>query len=100
MYWEFCSPFSLLAQKAALESQIASARKEELGTAIDQAKALIAELSLTEDDIFGAEGKAASSKSGTKVAAKYRDPETGATWIGRGKAPKWIADKDRAQFAI
>lgn len=22
---------------------------------------------------------------------KYRDPETGATWSGRGRAPQWIA---------
>src|SRR5690606_8447450 len=24
------------------------------------------------------------------VAAKYRHPQTGATWTGRGKAPRWI----------
>ncbi len=25
------------------------------------------------------------------VAPKYRDPVTGATWTGRGKQPKWLA---------
>ena len=35
-----------------------------------------------------------------KVAAKYRDPNTGATWSGRGKPPQWIAGKDRTPFAI
>ena len=34
------------------------------------------------------------------VAAKYRDPVTGQTWTGRGKAPKWIDGKDRNQFVI
>jgi DNA-binding protein H-NS len=32
---------------------------------------------------------------------KYRDPESGATWSGRGPAPAWIANaKDRSKFAI
>ncbi|MDG0023655.1 H-NS histone family protein [Trinickia sp. Y13] len=33
--------------------------------------------------------------------AKYRDPETGATWSGRGPAPAWMANvKDRGIFLI
>jgi DNA-binding protein H-NS len=35
-----------------------------------------------------------------KVAPKYRDPATGQTWTGRGKAPKWIQNEDREKFAI
>ena len=31
------------------------------------------------------------STKGKKVAPKYRDPATGETWSGRGKAPKWLA---------
>ena len=30
----------------------------------------------------------------------HRNPATGETWTGRGKAPKWIQDQDRAQFLI
>lgn len=31
--------------------------------------------------------------------AKYRDPKSGATWSGRGRAPAWIASaKDRTRF--
>lgn len=34
-------------------------------------------------------------------APKYRDPKTGATWSGRGRAPAWLADgKDRTVFLI
>lgn len=34
-------------------------------------------------------------------APKYRDPETGATWSGRGRAPAWLADvEDRTSFLI
>lgn len=33
--------------------------------------------------------------------AKYRDPESGATWSGRGPAPAWLTNvKDRSKFAI
>lgn len=33
--------------------------------------------------------------------AKYRDPESGATWSGRGPAPAWMANaKDRTKFLI
>jgi DNA-binding protein H-NS len=32
---------------------------------------------------------------------KYRDPKTGATWSGRGRAPAWLASaKDRTAFLI
>jgi DNA-binding protein H-NS len=33
--------------------------------------------------------------------ALYRDPKTGATWSGRGRAPAWLAGaKDRSKFLI
>nr|WP_321968421.1 H-NS histone family protein [Burkholderia cepacia] len=36
-----------------------------------------------------------------RSAAKYRDPKTGATWSGRGRAPAWIKDaKNRDRFLI
>lgn len=31
---------------------------------------------------------------------KYRDPQTGKTWSGRGRIPKWIEGKDRENFLI
>ena len=37
---------------------------------------------------------------GEKVAAKYRNPETGDTWTGRGREPGWIKGKDRDDFAL
>ena len=49
---------------------------------------------------YSAKKRAPKTSAGGKVAAKYRDPATGATWTGRGVAPKWIAGKDRVQFAI
>ncbi len=109
----------LLAQKAALEKQIADFQKEKRGEAIAKVKALMAEYGLTAADIVGGRApKAAapapaaeaapakkSKAAGKKVAAKYRNPATGDTWSGRGLKPKWLAaaiasGKTLADFAI
>ena len=91
----------LLQQREQLEKEIQELRKKEMSDAVTQARALVAEFSLTMEDVFPpARGKRATS-TGNKVAPKYRNPETGDTWTGRGKAPKWIANEDnREKFAI
>jgi len=114
----------LLAQKAALEKQIAEFQKEKRGEAIAKVKALMAEYGLTAVDIVGgktvkaptaaaspaapAPAAAAAKKSkaaGKKVAAKYRNPATGDTWSGRGLKPRWLVaamagGKTLADFSI
>ena len=90
----------LLKQREDLEQQIQNARKNELADAVAKVRALVTEYELTADDVFPPARARASSSAGSKVAPKYRDPATGQTWTGRGKPPKWIADKDREQFAI
>lgn len=49
-------------------------------------------------------GRRAGIKAAAKPAtsaAKYRNPKTGATWTGHGRAPGWIANaKDRSKFLI
>ena len=87
------------AQLAALQAQREEIRQNELKSAIDQVRKLVADYGLTEQDVFPpARGRSASA--GAKVAPKYRDSATGATWTGRGKAPKWIEGQDREKFAI
>lgn len=112
----------LLAQKAALDKQIADAQREERASAIARVKALIADYGLTAADIgsvkpaAGARSAAAGDAraprlrrkgvgSGRKVAPKYRNPATGDTWSGRGLKPKWLsaelaAGRALADFAL
>lgn len=92
----------LLAQKAALEQQIAQARATEVSAAVSTVKQLITDFSLTAEDVFPTSGKKSGlgATKGTKVAAKYKNSETGETWTGRGKAPRWLDGKDRDQFLI
>lgn len=89
----------LLAQRAALEQQIAAARKAELAGAVQEIRKLIEAFGLTESDIFSS-AKQKRMNAGSPVAPKYRDPSTGQTWTGRGKPPTWIKDKDRSLFEI
>jgi DNA-binding protein H-NS len=88
----------LLKQREELEAKIAEARNAEVASAIAQVRQLVLDYSLTERDVFG--GVRTSSAKGSTVAPKYKDPVTGATWTGRGKPPRWIADKEREQFLI
>jgi DNA-binding protein H-NS len=90
----------LIKQKEALEAQIANTRQSELTDAISKVKAFVAEHGLTQKDVFGSSKGTKKSSSGGKVAAKYRDPSSGQTWTGRGKAPKWIDGQDRSRFQI
>ena len=51
------------------------------------------------------DGKKARGGSRAAVAPKYRDPETGATWAGRGLRPPWLtaamkSGKSLEHFAI
>ena len=89
----------LLARRQDLDAQIEALRKSESQDALATVRQLIAEFGLTQADIFPA-GRAKSPLKGNSVAPKYRDPQTGATWTGRGKPPLWIANQDRTQFEI
>ncbi len=81
---------TLLKQREALEQQIEEVRKEARADAIGTAKKLIAEFDLTAQDL----GLGGRAKGGKRKAAspkpKYRNPETGETWSGRGQTPRWL----------
>ncbi|WP_027802223.1 H-NS histone family protein [Paraburkholderia dilworthii] len=76
---------------------------------IEKIRELMAEHGLTTADIDAhTGGKKRGPKPSTKAAAKssasaakYRDPKTGATWSGHGRATGWIASaKDRSKFLV
>ena len=107
---------ALKTRIADLQKKLAAAESSK-APAIKKVKALMKKLGVTVEDLAGKPDSAdpsprrrgrprksmvdklAKSAGLRKVAIKYRD-EKGNTWTGRGKAPKWIDGKDRAQFAI
>ncbi len=86
----------LLDQKAALERQISAASKASRTEAIAQIRTLMAQHGLTPTDLSAPKQRHAAgahTASRSKVAPKYRNPETGATWTGRGLKPKWLTEQ-------
>jgi DNA-binding protein H-NS len=92
----------LQAKIADLQAQAARVKEEEKEQAIGMARTMISAYGITARDL-GLDKTVKSKtgpKPGNKVAAKYRDPQSGATWSGRGKTPRWINGADRSQYAI
>jgi DNA-binding protein H-NS len=86
---------NLLAQREEIELQIAEIRAEVRADALERVRNLIRLHGLQVTDVFGRE--AATKPAARKVAPKYRDPATGSTWAGRGRAPLWF-DKSRVHL--
>ena len=86
-------------QIAKLQSLAEAARKDELSGAIQKIKELMQLHGITVED-FAAGGRAKPAKAKSTVAAKFKNPETGETWTGRGRAPRWLDGKDKEQFRM
>ena len=99
-------------QIADLEKQAAAIQKSEVGAATAKIKELMGKYHLTASDLGL---PSAAGRKSTKLGAakrepvarktagipKFRDPKTGQTWTGNGKAPGWIAGaKNRDKFLI
>jgi DNA-binding protein H-NS len=90
---------ALLAQREALEKQIEELRNAERGDAIEWIREQMALFDVKPEDLEPRSSRGPRKQS-APVAAKYRDPASGATWSGRGKPPRWIAGQDRDTYAI
>lgn len=93
----------LLAQRENLERQIEEAKSREYAEVLNEIKQKMADYGITLQELSGgrsAKGAKAGTRARAGVAPKYRDPESGSTWSGRGKPPKWIAGQERDNFLI
>ncbi|THU03655.1 H-NS histone family protein [Lampropedia puyangensis] len=92
---------ALIQQREALDQQINAMRQQARADALAQIHALVQQFELSPADIFGGpKNSRSSATAGKKVAAKYLNKETGETWTGRGKPPRWIQGQDREAFKI
>jgi DNA-binding protein H-NS len=98
-------------RKLQAQADVLIARKAQI--AVDQIRDLMLKHGLTTADIeAGAKARRAAkalnghagngkAKAAISGKPKYRDPKTGATWTGHGRAPGWISGvKDRTQFLV
>ena len=86
----------LLAQRTALEAEIDPAKGAARANALTNVRQLVSEFNINSREIYGVH----RNSTRRRPNPKYRDPETGATWSGRGRPPAWIEDKDRVPFEI
>lgn len=86
----------LLARKRELDKNIEEARRTEAAQALKTIHDLIATFGFTAQQVLPFQPSATKKK----VQAKYYDPESGQSWTGRGRVPKWLEGKDRAAYEI
>lgn len=82
----------LLKQRENLEAEIEKARRAEVAAVRAQILDLMSTYGLAVADI-GLKSTRRAGKTGVKVAPKYRNPQTGDTWSGRGLKPTWLKTK-------
>ena len=92
----------LLSEQAVLNARIAQVKSAGRDQALNTIRGLLSKYDdISANEVFGKPGKVGKEgKLRPSVAPKYRNPETGATWSGRGKPPKWIAGQDRSHFGV
>jgi len=100
-------------QIAALESKAAQIAEQESKAAVAKVRSLMDSLGVTIEHLTAVVSKRSTSakrapgkkatpakRAGAGVV-RYRNPETGATWTGFGRAPAWIASAaNREDFAV
>jgi len=90
---------ALLAQRDALDKQLVEVMLAERGDVLSWIIEQMALFDIDPRDLYRRPVKV-PRKQTRPVAAKYRDPVSGATWSGRGKSPRWILSQNRDDFLI
>jgi DNA-binding protein H-NS len=84
----------LRAQQEALDKQLAAAKEREIRLVLIEIVQKMRDYGISLSELMGRK----PAVEPVEPAAKYRDPVSGATWSGRGRAPQWIAGKNRDDF--
>lgn len=90
----------LQAQIEELKAQAEKVRQDEIAEARKQIRQLMQENHIGINDLLNEKKQAGGSKKTKAVDAKYRDPDSGSTWTGRGRAPKWLNGRNKEEFLI
>lgn len=90
----------LKKQQEEIARKIAEKQEAEKRAVIQQIVDVVNTYSIPVEELVEALGGIKIKRKGVPAVQKYRDPETGATWSGRGKEPAWIRGQDREKFLI
>lgn len=85
-------------QIAELKAAAERTRKDEISKACADIKAIMDEYGITLADLSSTQKTV--RKASKPVEIKYRNNETGETWTGRGRAPRWLEGKKKEDFLV
>ncbi len=88
----------LLEQFEKLKQEIEIAREQEAQLMAQRVMALLAENGVDIQDMLL--GRRPGRRVGSRIEPKYWNPDTGATWSGRGRMPSWLVGQDLKRFLI
>lgn len=92
------SKSELLSLRARIDRALSKIDERNLQRARQEARQLAKSYGVSVGDLLSAapapkEKKTSGSKPRGKVAPKYRNPKnSGETWTGRGRQPRWVAE--------
>ncbi|MGU8077149.1 H-NS histone family protein [Burkholderia pyrrocinia] len=89
---------SLRAQFDELQRELEVLREREINIVIERVLGVLADSGIRYQDLVRYGQPAA--REPRRVAPKYWNRETGETWTGRGREPRWIAGQDRESFRL
>jgi DNA-binding protein H-NS len=98
----------LRARQDELDKKLAEARERETRQVLIEIVQKMREYGISLNELMGRKPGAEAGVAAVagmaadpdEPRAKYRDPVSGATWSGRGRAPAWIAGKDRDAYLV
>lgn len=79
----------LVSLKTDVEKQIVNLQKQQKTAFLSDFRAKARALGFSFDELLEA-SQQQTKKPRKSVPDKYKDPESGKTWTGRGKPPKWM----------
>ncbi|NTX31692.1 H-NS histone family protein [Burkholderia pyrrocinia] len=88
----------LLEQLDQLRKEIDIAREHEARRIAQRVLEVLAENGVNVQELTTHSSR--GPRRGTKLEPKYWNPETGATWAGRGRTPRWLIDQNLEKFRI
>jgi DNA-binding protein H-NS len=81
-----------------ISNEIQTKRDEKKKALLEQFQKLLSAEGLSLDDVIGTKRRRQRKRGAAPV--KYRDPETGKAWSGRGRKPVWLAEKLKAGMTL
>ena len=91
----------LLAQKAEIEAELERLHETARTDAIEHIKQLVSKFGIKDTEVFDRPSRTRIVVQDVEaLKPKYRNPDTGETWAGRGRRPLWMSLRPEHELLI